>query len=68
MTGTCVALFGGVDAMSKTFKKWALVAAGVSAVVVALRKLSRPKRVLDAGWVSEQWIVEHQMGPGSRVH
>jgi hypothetical protein len=54
--------------MSKTFKKWALVAAGVSAVAVALRKLSRPKRVLDPGWVSEQWIVEHQMRPGSRVH
>jgi hypothetical protein len=68
VTGTYVALFSDVDVMSKTFKKWALVAAGVSALAVALRKLGRSKRVLDAGWVSEQWIVEHQIGPGSRVH
>jgi alpha-beta hydrolase superfamily lysophospholipase len=56
------------DTMSKTFKKWALVAAGLSAVAVALRKFGRSRRALDAGWVSEQWIAEHQMGPGSRVH
>jgi len=54
--------------MAKTFRKWALVAAGVSAVAVALRKLSRARRALDPGWVSEQWIAEHQMGPGSRLH
>jgi hypothetical protein len=54
--------------MSKTFKKWALVAAGVSAVAVALRKFGRSRRALDPGWVSVEWIAEHQMGPGSRVH
>ena len=54
--------------MGKTFKKWALVAAGVSAVAVALRKFGRARRALDPGWVSEQWIAEHQMGPGSRLH
>jgi hypothetical protein len=54
--------------MAKPFTKWALVAAGVSAVAVALRRLGRLRRSLDPGWVSEQWIVEHQTGPGSRVH
>ena len=54
--------------MGKTFRKWALVAAGVSAVAVAWRKFGRARRALDPGWVSEQWIAEHQMRPGSRVH
>jgi len=56
------------DAMPKPLTKWALVAAGVSAVAMALRKLGRSKRTLDPGWVSEQWIAEHQMRPGSRLH
>ena len=56
------------DAMAKPFTKWALVAAGVSAVAMALRRLGRSKRALDPGWVSEQWIAEHQMRPGSRLH
>jgi hypothetical protein len=46
--------------------KWALVSAGVSAVAVVLRKLGRSKRDLDLGAVSEQWILEHLAGPGSR--
>jgi hypothetical protein len=46
--------------------KWALVSAGVSAVAVVLRKLGRSKRALDLGAVSEQWILEHLAGPGSR--
>jgi hypothetical protein len=54
--------------MPKPLTKWALVAAGVSAVAMALRRLGRSKRALDPGWVSEQWIVEHQTGPGSRLH
>jgi len=58
----------GAGIMSKTFKKWALVAAGVSAVAVVLRKFGRSRRALDPGWVSVEWIAEHQMGPGSRVH
>jgi hypothetical protein len=53
--------------MGRTFRRWALVAAGISAVAVALRKFGRARRALDPGWVSEQWIVEHQMGPGSRL-
>jgi hypothetical protein len=54
--------------MARPFTKWALVAAGVSAVAMALRRLGRSKRRPDPGWVSEQWVVEHQMGPGSRLH
>jgi hypothetical protein len=56
-----------VDAMTKPFSKWVLVAAGVSAVAVVLRKLGRSKRVRDLGAVSEQWIVDHLAGPGSRL-
>jgi hypothetical protein len=54
--------------MAKPLMKWAFVAAGVSAVAVVLRKLGRAKRALDPGWVSDQWIVEHQTGPASRLH
>ena len=50
-----------------SFAKWALVSAGVSAVAVVLRKLSRSKPAADLGAVSEQWIVEHLAGPGSRL-
>jgi hypothetical protein len=58
-----------MDATTKTrFKKWALVAVGVSAVAAVLRKLGRPKRPVSLGSVSEQWIVEHLAGPGSRAH
>jgi hypothetical protein len=58
-----------MDATTKTrLKKWALAAAGVSAVAAVLRKLGRPKRSVDLGSVSEQWVVEHQAGPGSRPH
>jgi hypothetical protein len=53
--------------MTKPFSKWVLVAAGVSAVAVVLRKLGRSKRVRDLGAVSEQWIVDHLAGPGSRL-
>lgn len=56
------------NVMTKPLTKWALVAAGVSAVAMALRKIGRrSKRALDPGWVSEQWVVEHQSGPASRV-
>ena len=50
-----------------SFTKWALVSAGVSAVAVVLRKLGRSKRTPDLGAVSEQWLVEHLAGPGSRL-
>jgi hypothetical protein len=53
--------------MTKPIAKWALVAAGVSAVAVVLRKLGRSKRAPDLGVVSEQWILEHLAGPGSRL-
>jgi hypothetical protein len=49
-----------------SFTKWALVAAGVSAVGLVLRKLGRPKRAPNLGAVSEAWVVEHLVGPGSR--
>lgn len=56
-----------VDVMTKpSFTKWALVAAGVSAVGLVLRKLGRSKRAPDLGAVSEAWVVEHLVGPGSR--
>jgi hypothetical protein len=51
-----------------SFTKWALVSAGVSAVAVVLRKFGRSKPPApDLGVVSEQWIVEHLAGPGSRL-
>jgi hypothetical protein len=50
-----------------SFKKWTLVAVGVSAVAVVLRKLGRSKRVQDLGAVSERWVLEHLAGPGSRL-
>jgi hypothetical protein len=50
-----------------SFAKWALVSAGVSAVAVVLRKLGRSTRPPDLGAVSEQWLMEHLAGPGSRL-
>jgi hypothetical protein len=50
-----------------SFTKWALVSVGVSAVGFVLRKLGRSKRAPDLGVVSEQWVAEHLVGPGSRL-
>ena len=59
-----------VDVMTKpsftSFTKWALVAAGVSAVGLVLRKLGRSRRAPDLGAVSEEWVAEHLVGRGSR--
>jgi hypothetical protein len=60
-------MVGVMDATTKTrLKKWAFVAAGVSAVAAVLRKLGWPRRSVSLGSVSEQWILEHLLGPGSR--